>query len=65
MTFVLFCCFSLEKDHTKRPNYQQLLEYEFLVAAEENSANVDMAGFITHVLDDLPELPDKKPDRKK
>lgn len=52
--------FSLEKDHTKRPNYQALLQSQFLTAAEENV--VDMAAFISHVLDDLPDPP---PTRKR
>ena len=53
---------SLEKDFQKRPNYQSLLETPFLTAAEAN--NVDMAAFISHVLDDLP-LPEKKSDGKR
>ena len=42
-----FCLFfSLEKDFSKRPNYAQLIESAFLVAAEQRV--VDMAAFISH-----------------
>lgn len=60
----LLSCFSLEKDFSKRPNYAQLLESEFLTEAENRS--VDMAAYISHVLDDLPEPPpEKKPDKRR
>lgn len=60
----LLSCFSLEKDFSKRPNYAQLLESAFLTEAEKRS--VDMAAYISHVLDDLPEPPpEKKPDKRR
>ena len=60
-----FCLFfSLEKDFSKRPNYAQLMESAFLVAAEQRV--VDMAAFISHVLDDLPDPPpEKKPEKRR
>jgi len=62
--FVDFVNNCLEKDFSKRPNYAQLLESQFLLEAEHRP--VDMAAFISHVLDDLPDPPpEKKPDKRR
>ncbi|XP_067937846.1 dual specificity mitogen-activated protein kinase kinase 6-like [Watersipora subatra] len=50
--FVDFVHSCLRKDFEQRPNYHTLLESEYLKTAD--ASDVDMAAFITHVLDDLP-----------
>lgn len=59
VNFLLSSC-SLMKEYDKRPlNYTILLSLPFLSQAEQNKS-LDMAAYISKVLDDLPAPPPEK-----